>query len=417
MARRRSVGEGSVYQEGTTGRWIGALILPNGQRKRVVAKNRTEARQKLDRLRRTVGLGQAPGDGTATVGHAVDLWSTRVLAGKRLAPRTRERYTRHCTLLKEVLGSRRLAKLTADDVEAMLDRQGADGDLSRDTLTKLRSTLVQVLNFAVRRGLAAANPAVHATVSADAAKTAPRKSLTPDEARTLFAACEDEPLGSMFRLGLLVGMRPGELAGLRWGDVDLGRRILTVGHAVQMRGGRGVHVDVLKTTASHRTIGLPDAAVDELRQQLKRLAPDQTASPTLEGYPVFPSRTGTVLEPSNVRRELTRICGAAAVPRITPNELRHTCATLLNDAGVPLELIADMLGHTTTAMLQRHYRHRVRPSADAALTTMDRIFPTHHDQPASTDSRSRMKSSSATAETSRRAPSRKDRSSPERRKR
>ena len=95
---------------------------------------------------------------------------------------------------------------------------------------------------------------------------------------------------------------------------------------------------------------------------------------TLAPRLVFPSRRGTVLEPSNVRRELTRICAAAEVPRITPNELRHTCATLLNDDGVPLELIADMLGHTTTTMLQRHYRHRVRPSADAAVRTMDQMF-------------------------------------------
>jgi hypothetical protein len=60
VSRRRSVGEGSVYEDATRGRWLGSLTLPNGQRKRVVAKNRTEARQKLDRLRRSVGLSVAP---------------------------------------------------------------------------------------------------------------------------------------------------------------------------------------------------------------------------------------------------------------------------------------------------------------------------------------------------------------------
>jgi hypothetical protein len=257
VARRRSVGEGSVYEETKRDRWIGALTLPNGQRKRVVAKNRTEARQKLDRLRRSLELGAVPTDGNATVGHAVDLWAARVLAARRLAPSTRERYARHCTTIKEALGSRRLAKLTADDIEAMLDREAAEGDLSRDTLSKLRSTLVQVLDFAVRRGLALSNPAVHATVPADAPRPAARRSLTPDEARRLFDACEHEPLGPMLRLGLLVGMRPGELAGLRWSDVDLAQGILTVGHAVQLHAGRPVHVDVLKTSASYRTIGLP----------------------------------------------------------------------------------------------------------------------------------------------------------------
>ena len=271
----------------------------------------------------------------------------------------------------------------------MLDRQGA---LSRDTLSKLRSTVVQILDFAVRRGLAVKNPSVHATVPAGAASAAARRSLTLDEARVLFTACEGKSLGSMFRLGLLVGMRPGELAGLRWGDIDLRRGILTVGHAVQMRGSRGVPVDVLKTAASHRTIGLPTAAIDELREQLRRTIGDEKMTREVEDGLVFPSQRGTVLEPSNVRRELSRICEAAEIPRVTPNELRHTCATLLNDDGVPLELIADMLGHTTTVMLQRHYRHRVRPSADAAVHTVDQMFGERIDQPASAASRERMKS-------------------------
>ena len=85
----------------------------------------------------------------------------------------------------------------------------------------------------------------------------------------------------MFRLGLLVGMRPGELAGLRWSDIDFARSILTVGHAVQMRGGRAVHVDVLKTSASHRTLGLPTAAISELREQLRRSAPAEKLPPEL----------------------------------------------------------------------------------------------------------------------------------------
>ena len=417
MARRRAVGEGSVYYETKRGRWLGAITLPSGQRIRVVAKNRTEARERLDRLRRSADVGQVASDGNATVADAVNLWSARVLAGRRLAPRTRERYERHCGVIADELGRRRLSKLSADDVEAMFDRLAARRPQSRDTLAKLRSTIVQILDFAVRRGLAVRNPAIHATVPATAATEAARRSLTPDEARTLYIACEGEYLGPMIRLGLLVGLRPGELAGLRWSDIDLARRILTVGHAIQMRGGRGFNVDVLKTTASHRTIGLPSAAVELLAEQRSARGPTQARGRDGSNDLVFPSRSGTHLEPRSVRRALARICGAAGVPTITPNELRHTCATLLNDDGVPLELIADMLGHTTTAMLQRHYRHRVRPSVDAAVGTMDRLLGDLSSQPASAASRSRMNSASASADTSRRVPSRKDRNSPDRRNR
>ena len=146
---------------------------PNGTRRKVTGRNRTEARQRLDRLRRAIEAGEVA-EGNATVADAVNVWAARVLAGRKLAPRTRERYECHCRVIIDELGSRRLAKLTADDIESMLDRQVVDGARSRDTLAKLRATLVQILEFAVRRGLAVRNPAAHATVPADAGREAAR---------------------------------------------------------------------------------------------------------------------------------------------------------------------------------------------------------------------------------------------------
>ena len=187
-----------------------------------------------------------PSDGNATVSDAVHVWSTRVLAGRRLAPRTRERYERHCTVISNEFGSRRLARLTADDIEAMLDRQVADGARSRDTLAKLRSTIVQILEFAVRRGpgreeLGRARNGAGAGGQGSSSHVADaRRGAHP------LRCCENEHLGPMIRLGLLVGMRPGELAGLEWGDIEFERRIVTVGHAIQMRGSHRLHVDVLK---------------------------------------------------------------------------------------------------------------------------------------------------------------------------
>ena len=81
---------------------------------------------------------------------------------------------------------------------------------------------------------------------------------------------------------------------------------------------------------------------------------------------MFASPTGRVLDPSNMRRELAAICRRAQVPAVRPNELRHSCASLLSDEGVPNEEIADLLGHTTTRMVHQTYRHRLRPVVDIA---------------------------------------------------
>ena len=89
---------------------------------------------------------------------------------------------------------------------------------------------------------------------------------------------------------------------------------------------------------------------------------------------MFATRVGTVLNDSNLRRELNRISSGTGLPPLSPNELRHTAASVLSDAGVPLEQIADLLGHRSTRMLQQTYRHLVRPSIDAAVDPFDEIL-------------------------------------------
>ena len=62
------------------------------------------------------------------------------------------------------------------------------------------------------------------------------------------------------------------------------------------------------------------------------------------------------------------MCAKAGLPALSTNELRHTAATVLVDKGVPIELVADLLGHTNFRMLAEHYRHRVRPVVDITAT-------------------------------------------------
>jgi hypothetical protein len=105
--------------------------------------------------------------------------------------------------------------------------------------------------------------------------------------------------------------------------------------------------------------------VEVLRDQRAAQRVERVAAPSwADDRLVFASERGTVLDPANVRRMLKTICRGAELPEINPNELRHSAASLMNDAGTPLELIADVLGHSSTAMLDRHYRHRLRPSAE-----------------------------------------------------
>ena len=73
---------------------------------------------------------------------------------------------------------------------------------------------------------------------------------------------------------------------------------------------------------------------------------------------VFPSAIGTPTDFSNLRRTVQSLCKEARVRELSPNELRHSAATLLIEADVPIHQVADMLGHKDTRMLAKHYRHK-----------------------------------------------------------
>jgi integrase len=229
----------------------------------------------------------------------------------------------------------------------------------------------------VRRKLVAANAAVHSELTPTATPAVPRRALSEAEAEALWGAVDGERLGACWRLMLLTGLRPGEALGLCWDAVDSEGGLLHVWRGVRLERGKARLVDTLKTAPSYRTISLPDPALELLSDQRRAVATLRVASRvwiTDDPGLVFPTINGTPWNPKNARDELKRACAAADLPDVRPNELRHTAATILNARGVPLELIADLLGHADTTMLGRVYRHRTRPSADAAVLPMTAMF-------------------------------------------
>lgn len=373
--RRRSKrpdGTGAIYEDNRRGTFVGEIWL-DGRRRRVTGPDRTTVNKRLRQLQRDHARNELT-DGNATVSKAMENWSERVLAGKKLAPKSRELYEWAIELIRAELGTVRLRNLSVDRVENALDElaEGSQGrPLSHRSLKLVRSTLAQALDNAKRRKLISGNPARDAVLPAAAPRAVPRQALTSDQAVELWKALGGEgTYGGMFRLQLCTGLRPGEAAGLCWDalDLDASPPVLHVRRAVRMDRNRIVLVDELKTSASNRTIVLPSDAVDVLKRQRAELV----ARALEDGRGVaadalcFPTQAGTPTDPSKARRVLKAICAANDLPQISPNEIRHSAASILIDRGVAIELVADLLGHTNFRMLAEHYRHKLRPAAEAA---------------------------------------------------
>ena len=380
VTKKRDNGTGSLYKD-ARGRWVGEVVI-DGRKRRVMARTKVDAGAKLSKLLRDAGEGIVVADGNVTVKDITARWRERELASRKLAPSTRGRYEWALDQIDAELGTTRLRGLDVNGVERALDRigtgrHGRGKQLSRASVARVRDVLVMVLDFAVRRNAMPSNPARLAIVSPTAPAAQPRQALEHDDADALWRALDGERLGPLFRVMLMTGLRPGEALGLCWDAVDLDRAELTVRRAVRIERGAARLVDDLKTSTSYRTIAVPEPALAELRRQGRAVNEMKIAARTWTGEDqglVFPTTTGGPWNPKNVRRELARICEDNGLVVVRPNELRHSAASILNDKGVRLELIADLLGHSSTRMLDQTYRHRPRRAVDAHVDVMGDLF-------------------------------------------
>lgn len=341
MAKRRVRGEGTVYKDETRNRWVGQVWIA-GRRRKVSGMTQEEAAAKLGRLVHGDD-SERHADRRVSVAKLLEDWQTKALPGRTLAPSTIEGHAWAADLWRAELGKVRLADLDALTVETALARMARRG-LGRASLIKARATLRQAIRWAARRRLVAHNAADAAELPPKAEGGRARRALTPDELARLLDALGDHPLRPMFLLMARVGLRPGEAAGLCADALDLDGDPPTVSvvRAVQRQAGRPVLVDDLKTARARRTLAIPADVVEALR-------------PLPRKGPLF----GTApLWPTTVRAELADACDRAKVPAVAPNELRHTAATHLADAGLPPHVVADILGHTSTRMVDEIYRHR-----------------------------------------------------------
>ena len=382
---RRGRGEGALFYRKDRDRWIGRVII-NGTSHAISARTKTEARKQLDTLRRTADDGLPIVPGSITVAELLNVWSDKALPNRHLSESRLVGHRWAIAILTEELGYHTLRGLTADHVEAALARRtqpittspakrsGRGGiprnALSRNSLIKLRSTLNQALSWAQRRNLVARNIATVVELPTTATPSTTGKSLTIEQAQRFLAAAAGTDLEAMWLVLLYLGLRPGEAAGLAWADIDFDNQTIHIWRARTLDHDGAAAIGATKTAGSIRSLDTPTTVLDALtrhrlrQEQLQLIAGSEWANP--DGL-VFTSPSGKPTDPKGARNEFNRLVAVAGIDgHWTPNMLRHTAASLMADAGMPIEQVADQLGHKDLRMLQQHYRHRIKPTINGA---------------------------------------------------
>jgi integrase len=347
MVKRRGHNEGSYYQT-ADGRWRAAITLhlPDGQARRryLSARTKREVQQRAAELHEQARRGVSLEPGRLTVADWLEDW-LRTVAAPGVKATTLQTYRTTVRVhLIPALGGHRLTALSALHIQRFYARLVAQGYAPK-TVQDIHSVLSSALNAARRMRLIPTSPAADVTLPRRPREE--RRTLTDEQAMQLLEAAEaaGDPLTALWFVAAYTGMRKGECLGLSWRDVDLDRGLLHVRQQLNRIDHRKVLTD--PKGRGMRTIPIATPAVDALRAHRLRQAEQRLAAGVgwQDSGLVFTPPDGTPIEPTRVNVLFDRAIARAGVLRITFHELRHTTATLLLAAGVPLPVVSAILGH------------------------------------------------------------------------
>lgn len=335
-------------------------------------RTRKQAEAARDVERANIRAGRYVEATRETVAQYLTVW----LSGMRgeYAPGTHDAAQLHVdSYIVPHIGHVALQRLTTPIVKAMYaelaesGRIRGGGPLAAKTVHNIHRTLSRALNDAV----AEQPPRIPANPAARAHKMPPspeQATWTAEQLRTFYAAVARDRLAALWRLAPSSGLRRGELAGLRWPDVDLDAGALKL-IVQRAKGGGTVTARQLKGKRG-RHVALDPATVAALKTWRAAQTAERLAWPGQWGNDddlVFTHEDGSPLYPDSITKTLRRHVKAAGLPWVKLHGMRHTHATIMLEAGVPLKIVQERLGHASIAITGDVYAH-VTPGmqADAA---------------------------------------------------
>ena len=241
--------------------------------------------------------------------------------------------------------------------------------LAMSTVRKVHAVVGMALSDAERKGFVNRNVARLATPPAHSASRAPEmKFWTPEQLSSFLTSIASHHHYPLIRLAALTGLRRGELAALRWSDVDLSEATVSVRQSTTVVGGKPITGDV-KTKRSRRVVDIDAGTV----ATLKSWARTQKEYALLHGAGwsgsglVFTMPGGEAWHPDSISQAFERLVSPASKaraeaslkirPRIRFHDLRHTHASHLLAAGVNVKVVSERLGHASVAFTLDTYAH------------------------------------------------------------
>ena len=240
------------------------------------------------------------------------------------------------------------------------------------SVNKVISTVAQVLADSQNQGVVNRN--VGELVSLVSVHYKEVDTYTQKEVDSLLASVADNRIVHALELALCA-LRRGEVAGLRWIDVDLENRSLSVANNRVDAGGKVVENDP-KSVMSRRTLPMPDRLVSVLKAARARQATERLALGGGEWKYVVCNEAGDHFHPQVLSRYWASAVKKEGLRHIKLHGGRHTAATHMHLMGVPMAVIAAWIGHKDSTLTQRLYAHSQDEALRSAGAVFDRVVTT-----------------------------------------
>ncbi len=276
------------------------------------------------------------------------------------------------------VGTIRLDALRPDDPDACYGDLIANGGRRRQGLApksvlEIHRVIFNALDLAVDRQLIDANPARRARPPKPTNRSAVPAIWNAEQLGRFLTAAHRLRFYPALHLVAHTGMRRGEVAGLNWGDLDVNTSSLSIVRTRQVTMGRTVEGPV-KTRTSRRRIDLDVNTVALLEQWWRRLVIEGA---TIEpATPMFLSTYHRTPSPESFSQLFGRIIATTDLPRIRFHDLRHTHASLLVAAGVPIKVVAERFGHAHPGFTMHTYQHLLPGMGATAATQFAALIDT-----------------------------------------
>lgn len=321
------------------GLWQERITLPSGKQKYFYGKTKREVTNKV----RTYKEEQEAGKRFDAV---VDEWWED--HEKTITPNTARGYRSAIARAKLRFSGQSITQIRPHDINSfLLDYIQQEHPAKKTAINQLLICNL-VFRYAVARGYIDNNPARDLSVPRGLPQK--QREIPPDDDIRRVEANASHPFGLFALWALYTGLRRGELLGLKWDDVDLTARTVTVSRSVYWVSNTP-QLKEPKTRAGIRTVAIPDALYKHLTPGKGWIWPDKDS--------------GELMTHGHFNRAWKRYCEDTGVS-ITPHQLRHAYATMLYDNDIPVKDAQTLLGHARASTTQDVYTH-VRKEREKAV--------------------------------------------------